>query len=154
MCSRDRGIGMGQAHWWYESDFVAAPVSVAAARGFVRGHLLQHGLSYLVDDVRLVVSELATNAMVHARTPFTVTLAERDRSVLLTVRDGSPEGPMQIDARVHDTRGRAMSIVSQVSNRWGVSAAVGPHHAKSVWASFDVNPRLVSRSTGSSASAQ
>ena len=76
---------------------------------------MHHGLPYLVDDVRLVVSELAANAMVHAQTPFTVTLVEGDRSVLLTVRDGSPESPVQIAAKVMDTRG-GISIVSQISS--------------------------------------
>jgi hypothetical protein len=46
-------------------------------------------VSYLVDDVQLVVSELATNAILHARTPFTVTLDGFDDLVFLTVMDGS-----------------------------------------------------------------
>ena len=133
---------MGQAHWSYEADFVADAASVAAAREFVRRLLLHHGLSYLVEDVRLVVSELATNAMTHAQTPFTVTLAQRDRSVLLTVRDGSP---VQIAATLLHSGGRGISIVSQVSSSWGVTAAVDRSHAKSVWASFEATPRLVSR---------
>ena len=128
---------MGHTRWTYESEFVAEAASAAAAREFISGHLLHHGLSYLVDDVRLVVSELATNALVHARTPFTVTLAEGHRSVLLTVRDGSPESPVRVAASVLDTGGRGVSIVSRVSSHWGVTAAVDIRHAKSVWASFD-----------------
>lgn len=143
-----RAPGMRQAHWSYEADFVAEAASVAAARQFVRGHLSHHGLSYLVEDVRLVVSELATNAMVHAQTPFTVTLAEGDRSVLLTVRDGSPESPVQAAASVLDTRGRGISIVAQISSDWGVNAAVDASHAKSVWALFDTTHRLVAAPTG------
>lgn len=140
-----KGTGMGQAHWSYEADFVADAASVAAAREFVRRLLLHHGLSHLVEDVRLVVSELATNAMIHAQTPFTVTLAQRDRSVLLTVRDGSPESPVQIAATLLHSGGRGISIVSQVSSSWGVTPAVDVSHAKSVWASFDATPRLISR---------
>jgi anti-sigma regulatory factor (Ser/Thr protein kinase) len=139
---------MGHAHWSHESLFVAEARSVAAAREFVRGHLLHHGLSFLVEDVQLVVSELATNAMIHARTPFTVTLAERDRSVLLTVRDGSPERPVQVSASVLDMRGRGVSIVAKVSSKWGVAAAVDAGHAKSVWALFDTTLRLVTAPSG------
>lgn len=139
---------MYRAHWSYQVIFVAEAASVGAAREFVRGLLLHHGLSYLVEDVRLVVSELATNSMIHAQTPFAVTLAHRDRSVLLTVQDGSPESPVQIAASVLRTGGRGISIVSHVSSNWGVSAAVDMNHAKSVWASFDATPRLVSSPTG------
>ena len=137
---------MGQAHWSYESEFVAEPASVAAAREFVKRHLSHNGLDHLTEDVRLVVSELATNSMVHARTPFTVTLAARDHSVLLTVRDGSPESPVQTLAGVLDTRGRGISIVAQVSSSWGVSAA-DARSAKSVWASFDATIRSRRRRT-------
>ncbi|HEY3529185.1 MAG TPA: hypothetical protein VGK78_08535 [Nocardioides sp.] len=51
------------------------PPSVALARDFVCKHLLAHHQSHLVDDVRLMVSELATNAVVHAQTPFGVCLS-------------------------------------------------------------------------------
>jgi len=40
----------------------------------VSRHLLAHDLADMVDDLQLVVSELATNAMLHAQTPFTVSL--------------------------------------------------------------------------------
>ena len=75
-----------------------------------------------------------------------MTLAEADRSVLLTVRDGSPESPVQVAATVLDTGGRGISVISRVSSHWGVTAAVDISHAKSVWASFDATPRLVSQS--------
>ena len=137
-------MGVGQAHWSYEADFVADARSIAAAREFVRGHLLRHRLPYLVEDVRLVVSELATNAIVHAQSPFTVTLAERDWSVLLTVQDGSPDRPVQSAASVLETRGRGTALVSRLSSSWGVTAAVDARHAKSVWASFDAPVRASS----------
>ena len=62
------------AIWTRETVLAAEAVSAAKARAFVREHLLAQGLRDLVEDVRLVVSELATNAMVHAQTPFVVTL--------------------------------------------------------------------------------
>jgi len=40
----------------------------------VTRQLVDHRLAYLVDEVRLVASELATNAVVHAATEFTVVL--------------------------------------------------------------------------------
>ena len=128
---------MRQAEWTVESAFGANPTSIATAREFVREALQRHGLRHLVDDVRLVVSELSTNAMLHARTPFTVTLTgTREGAVLLTVRDGAPHGPARTSAQVLDTSGRGLSIVDLVSSDWGVSPAVDATHAKSVWASF------------------
>ena len=104
------------------------------AREFVCQHLVQHDLLYLVEDVRLVVSELATNAMLHARTPFAVSLERFVRVVLLTVRDSSASGPERVAADVLDTHGRGLVIVDHVSHDWGV--AMGSRGSKSVWASF------------------
>src|SRR5436190_17627326 len=81
--------------WLHETALPAEPTSACAAREFVRGHLTEHGLDSLVDDMSLVVSELATNAMDHARTPFVLRVEAGTLSVLLTVRDGSPELPHQ-----------------------------------------------------------
>ena len=41
-------------------------------------------LVHFTESVRLVVSELATNALVHAHTPFSVTLVGHDDLVVLT----------------------------------------------------------------------
>jgi anti-sigma regulatory factor (Ser/Thr protein kinase) len=125
--------------WAHETVLAAEAVSVARAREFVRRHLLVHDQPDLVEDVRLVVSELATNAMLHARTPFTVTLQGTDDSVLLSVRDASATVPVQVTADVLDTSGRGLSIVDLVSRDWGVMA--GGTGAKSVWAVFDARTR-------------
>jgi anti-sigma regulatory factor (Ser/Thr protein kinase) len=126
--------------WTHETVLDAEPVSVAKARDFVSVHLLDHRLPQLADDVRLVVSELATNAMVHAGTPFTVTLTGLERSVMLTVRDGSPLEPVPVPApaAVHqlDPGGRGLVIVDMVSRTWGFDTE--EDRTKSVWASFDI----------------
>jgi hypothetical protein len=98
-------------------------------------HLVEHGLPDLVDDLMLAVSELATNAVQHARTPFTVTLQRHGASVLIAVKDGSTETPAPADAHLLDLGGRGLSIVACLSRDWGVIA--GHDGTKSVWASFD-----------------
>ena len=129
--------------WSYETLLAAEPGSAAKARAFVLQHLVEHRLLYLVDDVRLVVSELAANAVVHARTAFTVRLEGGLRSVLLTVQDGSPtplpawRAPPQELAMT----GRGLVIVNAVSQSWGVTGWEGD--SKSVWASFEVRPQRV-----------
>jgi anti-sigma regulatory factor (Ser/Thr protein kinase) len=125
--------------WTHETVLAADAVSAARARAFVQEQLLAHDLPDVVEDSRLVVSELATNAVLHAQTPFTVTLEGTQQSVVLTVRDGSSSVPVPAAADVLDTTGRGLSIVDLVSRDWGVS--VGEDGAKAVWASFAARTR-------------
>lgn len=98
-------------------------------------HLAEHHLSYLAEDVRLVASELATNAVQHAGTPFTLIIESDGSAVVLTVRDAAPAAPVRLPTRpLMDVGGRGLAIVQQVSQDWGVTA--GPNRVKSVWASF------------------
>lgn len=123
--------------WFHKRQFAADALSAGRARRFVRYSLLAHDLRELVDDVELVVSELATNAMKHAGTPFTVTLETFGHLVLVVVMDGSPTSPHQGRAGMLDTTGRGMAIVGSLSRAWGVSP--GAASAKSVWALFDLH---------------
>ncbi len=91
--------------------------------------------SVLIDDVQLVVSELATNALSHAHTLFRVTLTGLGDSVLLEVFDGSSTGPVIVIARPMDTHGRGVAIVKALSRDWGSTSS--PAGGKVVWASFD-----------------
>jgi anti-sigma regulatory factor (Ser/Thr protein kinase) len=125
--------------WSQEAVLVAEPVSASRARDFVVLHLVEHDLLYLVEDIRLVASELATNAMEHARTPFTVTLSERDGAVLLTVRDDSSSVPVKAVPQVTDIRGRGLLLVEMLSREWG--ASIDGDGSKSVWASFATRTR-------------
>ena len=122
--------------WSCDIKLTAQPMSASQARHFVRHHLLVHGLAHVSDDVELVVSELATNAMLHAQTSFKVSLHAFEATLLLEVQDGSWSGPVQVVARVRDTNGRGIAIVNLLSRDWGVDA-----HAdggKSVWAEFSL----------------
>ena len=125
--------------WSHEAVLVAEPVSAARARDFVCLHLVEHNLLYLVEDVRLVASELATNAVVHARSPVTVTLAASDCTVLLTVRDDSPSVPVRAAPQATDMRGRGLLLVELLSREWGVNN--DGSGSKSVWASFATRTR-------------
>ena len=120
--------------WSHDTQLPAEAASSARARHFVVHHLLEHELPDLVDDVQLVVSELATNATVHAQTPFTVTLQASVGSVLLDVRDGSQSVPVLVTGALLDAGARGMTIVDLLSSGWGVT--VYPDNGKSVWAAF------------------
>jgi hypothetical protein len=122
--------------WSHEVDLAADAGSAAKARAFVVHHLVEHRLLYLVDEVRLVASELATNAVVEAQTAFTVTLEGCEHSVLLTVR-GAPE-----TTRAVGVAGLGRVIVNLMSENWGIAGEDGA--TGSVWVSFELRARAVS----------
>jgi hypothetical protein len=123
------------------SDYVTlSPMAanVSAARGFVQDLLIDHDLLYLVEDVRLVTSELATNASRHAKTSYTVLLEGLSDSIRLTVTHDLRSRPVLTTLPVMATAGRGANIVGYYSREWGVNE--GRQNAKSVWASFDLRP--------------
>lgn len=86
--------------------------------------------------VALVTSELASNAVTHAGTAFTVAVSRRNGTLGVAVGDLSfshPEGP--ISGRALNERGRGMTIVASLSASWGVTPL---RDGKLVWATFDV----------------
>ena len=132
--------------WSHQTQLPAEDESVPRARHFVSTLLIDHRFPNLVEDVRLVVSELATNAVRHARTPFTVTLERDDQSVMVTVTDGSPDPPVHLAADPLHTGGRGLSLVDTVSRDWGVFRR--PGKGKSVWASFTLRAGTRRRGSG------
>lgn len=125
---------VGSHGWTYRAEFTAEPASVRDARLFVCGLLHAYGLTTMAADVELVVSELATNAVTHARTPFTVEVRRDGPRLVLAVRDGTSQVPVPVSAGARDTRGRGLAIVAALSQDWGSDER--PASAKSVWASF------------------
>lgn len=122
------------AGWSYETVLAPEPRSVSKARDFIHEHLVAHGHLSLVEDVRLVTSELTTNAMVHARTPFVVNLSAIDGGVRLTITDGSATPPVRTTPNLTDMNGRGLMLVELLSDKWG--ARTESDGSKSVWASF------------------
>ena len=121
--------------WQHTAEFSDHATSVSGARTFVSLHLVDHDLSRLVDDLQLVVSELATNALMHGRSGFMVVLLAFNGSVRLEVHDGSQSMPVQVAARTLDVGGRGIAIVNTLSRDWGVTRQQSG--GKSVWAEFD-----------------
>ena len=110
------------------ADASAAP----RARAHVRTALSDAGLGALADDASLVVSELVSNAVLHARSAVGVrVLRLDDQRARLEVEDSSTVVPTfgLMDTRA--TSGRGLLLVDAVSTGWGVD--VDPGRGKTVW---------------------
>jgi hypothetical protein len=100
----------------------------AAARHFAVGALPGLGAAGLADDAALVVTELAANAIVHARSGFTVDLAARPGVLRISVRDA---GPAPAEAALPAAPLHGLGAVAALASRWGVEP-LGPA-GKAVW---------------------
>ena len=91
------------------------------------------GLDQLCDDAAIVVSELATNAVLHARSDFTVEVSLKDGNVRLSVIDASAQPPVVQVPSSSTISGRGLVLVAALGARWGTSP-VGD--GKEVWVEF------------------
>ena len=111
--------------------FTASLNAVRAARRFVVAALRDCGAGHLADDAAIVVAEFAANAVLHARSGFTVTLTVRPAVIRISVRDDSPlpaAGPRPA-LQVAPTHG--LGAVAALAARWGADPS---GEGKEVWA--------------------
>ena len=107
----------------------AVPDAVRKARRFTEG-LLETWPEPTRNVAILLVSELATNAVLHARTPFGLTISSSGPRVRVAVTDGSHSAPVLKDFGPDAVTGRGMRLVDTLSGRWGTE----PHdEGKVVW---------------------
>lgn len=107
------------------------PASVPAARELVHG-VTEHLPRRAREAAELVASELATNSVVHAGTPFEVFAAADDDTVEVVVADGTG---WSANAEQDDTRGHGLLLVGLLTTDW--AAALEPN-GKRVWARLTV----------------
>ena len=99
----------------------------AEARHFAVATLNVWGAGDLAGDVALVVTELAANAIVHARSAFTVILSVYDDVLRISVRDAVPlDGAGLRAAPLH-----GLAVVDALASRWGVESL--GNAGKTVW---------------------
>jgi len=84
----------------------------------VRATLERWGLAALADTSELIVSELVTNAVNHARGPIEVRLL-RGRSLVCEVGDSSFAMPTLRDPDTGADTGRGLRLVDRLAYRWG-----------------------------------
>jgi anti-sigma regulatory factor (Ser/Thr protein kinase) len=104
------------------------------ARAFVRNRWPQLG-EEVIDDVMLIVSELASNAVQHGQPEIELRIRVEPFSVDVSVLDhGATVPPREIAAPDETaTSGRGLSIVDRLASDWGVEPFDGGS-GKTVWA--------------------
>ncbi|HET9075631.1 MAG TPA: ATP-binding protein [Acidimicrobiales bacterium] len=113
------------------SEFSARSDSVGEARRFVRNTINAWGADDLEFEASLVVSELVSNSVIHARTSVTVELDFEEGLLRVAVSDGSSRPPRRKSHGTDAATGRGLTLVEACSQSWGVDAWPG---GKTVWA--------------------
>jgi anti-sigma regulatory factor (Ser/Thr protein kinase) len=118
--------------------FPATSQGARAARMFASEVVESAGAP--VDEIALVVSELAANAVLHAATPFTVALTCTDAAVTIEVEDRNPVLPQVKDHGAAAPTGRGLHIVQQLTKEWGVKPT---SDGKVVWVTVEPSEQTV-----------
>ncbi|MEW1844684.1 ATP-binding protein [Nonomuraea angiospora] len=123
--------------------FSAQARSVARARHAVRAQLAEWGLQQACEYAELLVSELVTNAVRHARGLVRMSLSAADGLLRCEVEDSSPVPPTLRAASRDDEGSRGLLLVEVLSSGWG---SVPTGRGKLVW--FEVPVRMPARAHG------
>jgi len=113
-------------------DLPRALTSAADARRFVSRTVQEWELAALLDDAVLVASELATNAVTHAKSTCQIRLSLHPTSLRIDVVDtgaGTPEPQPESATEEH---GRGLVLIDAVATAWGLEQI--PGDGKVVWA--------------------
>jgi uncharacterized Fe-S cluster-containing radical SAM superfamily protein len=124
-------------------ELAALETAPACARLHAKFRLAEWGLSVLVDDVKLVVSELVTNSLLappeleESPALIRLWLLGSASELVVVVWDGSRQPPELAHAPAMAENGRGIWIISKLSTDWGWYGCpdlVG----KCVWAEFGI----------------
>jgi anti-sigma regulatory factor (Ser/Thr protein kinase) len=104
-------------------------------RSFVSDTVRGWGFGDLAESAKLLVSEVVTNVVLHARTNGEATVEALPSGVRVAIRDADPTLP-EIKHPLDSTPdGRGLEIVATLARRWGVDRA--DDGSKVVWFELD-----------------
>lgn len=109
------------------------PESVPEARHFVL-NLGWANDERTRDRLASLTSELVTNAVLHARTPFVVKVSVAANRIRVAVTDGSDAPPALKQHEPTAATGRGLRIIEAIADRWGVEPL---QSGKTVWFELD-----------------
>jgi anti-sigma regulatory factor (Ser/Thr protein kinase) len=132
----------------FEAQFPAELESVVASRRMVGAALRSWELDDSVaSDATLTVSELVTNSVLHAGTPFSLTVRRLGDGVRIEVRDDNGHLPVVGVSNPEDLlanrsmTGRGLALVAASADRWGADPI--SEGGKVVWAELGTGQRIV-----------
>ena len=129
-CMHSAVIGPDPRQWAIRR-FVASPEAPRESRRFVLTTLEEFAGEQFATVAALVVTELATNAIEHARSDFTVSVLASDGGIRIEVRDWSPLEPSIQEPSPLAISGRGLLLVDALASTWGI---VRRGDVKVVWA--------------------
>ena len=117
-------------------DLPPEPASAGRARALARERLTAYP-DETQTTVALLVTELVTNAILHARTPMQLTMEAQPDHVRICVEDRSRERPEVRHYDADAVTGRGLALVEQLSSSWGIETNSS---GKVVWCEVAVDP--------------
>ncbi|HMG61621.1 MAG TPA: ATP-binding protein, partial [Streptosporangiaceae bacterium] len=127
LVARTRALPASQVASW---DLPADPAAVAGARAAAAEQLASWGLEDLTFATEVLVSELVTNAIRHARPPLQLRMI-LDTTLSCEVSDASTTAPHLRRAGRYDEGGRGLMLVARLASRWGTRYT---RTGKTIWA--------------------
>jgi len=112
-------------------DFGPEIGSVRSARRAATEALRAWGCTDIADEASLVISELTTNAVTHARSAFRLSLALFATGLRIEVTDRGPGVPEPQPPDSFRAGGRGLALIGQLARSWGIDPV---HGGKTVWA--------------------
>lgn len=97
----------------------ADPSCVRAARRFLQAHLERWDAEPFEETATLLLSELVTNVVLHARTPGELVLRLDGDRLHVEVHDGSNRLPQGKRYGAEATTGRGLNLLAALSATWG-----------------------------------
>jgi two-component sensor histidine kinase len=113
----------------------ALPSSAAEARRFALATLADWGLTRLKDTVTLLVTELVSNGVRHARTSLELRLSFDGSCLRIAVADGDARPPVARTREERTVGGWGLTLIDALSTEWGTD--VEESRGKTVWFEID-----------------
>lgn len=110
---------------------------VGDARRLIQKTLEAWGLATLCADAALLVSELTTNAILHAHSKVAVNMRTDPAGVRVEVCDHSPVPPQVRRFSAEAATGRGVRLLETLADAWGVQARSAG--GKCVWFTLSLN---------------
>ncbi|MFN2608415.1 MAG: ATP-binding protein [Acidimicrobiales bacterium] len=125
----------------------ADPSSASVARRFVRGVLDRWGAEEFEEPATLLISELVTNAVLHAHSAPEVVVRLEAGRLWVGVSDGLDASPVRKHYGPEAATGRGMMLVERIASTWGTDVT---DSGKVVWFELAPGSSGVAATTGAS----